>query len=79
MHNGCVQPSDAVVVSATVTLLLADLCLAKRGHDVITDSLRRHKIVFFVGAGVLALHVLDVLGPADPFKAAAKLVMRDGK
>jgi hypothetical protein len=61
------KPADAVVLASVPVVLVIDAILWERGHELITHTLRNHKKVFFAGSAVLALHVLDVLGPVDPF------------
>lgn len=66
--------ADVSVVSTCVFLGAVDVHRHRRGLTLVTDSLRRPVPTFCLF--VLMLHVLDVLGPADPFRALARLVRR---
>lgn len=68
---------DATVFTIFATIgsvLAADAVLLKLHRRPITDVLRANKRWYFLGVLVLSLHVLDVLGPVDPFKLLGRLV-----
>jgi hypothetical protein len=67
-------PADVLVAGAAVALLAADVQLYRRGDRLITDTLRTKPATFALL--ILTGHVIDVLGPFDPFRAAARLIPR---
>lgn len=72
MRRPC--PADLVVTGAAVLLLGADIVLVRREKQLITDTLRTPAGTF--GLIYLLLHVLDVLGPFDLFRAAGRRLSR---
>lgn len=72
MRRACA--SDLIVGGVAALLAGADVHLCRRGECLITDTLRRP--VPKVALIVLTLHVLDVLGPLDPFRLAARHIPR---
>lgn len=64
--------ADASVLSVAAFLGAVDVHRHRRGLTLVTDSLRRIPVA--VGLVVLTLHVLDVLGPFDPFRAVARRI-----
>lgn len=67
-------PADLLVGATAAGLLAADAYLYRHQQRLITDCLRTKW-----GTAVLLVlvaHVTDVLGPADPFRAAARLLAR---
>lgn len=70
--------ADRVCLGTLIGLSAIDVYLAKNGHSVITDTLRRNRVVFVLGTAVLTAHVLDILGPVDPFKHAGRMLSRYG-
>ena len=70
MRRPC--PAAVLVGGAAVVLLAADAHLYRHEQRLVTDVLRSP--VATVGLLVLTAHVLDVLGPFDPFRAVARLI-----
>jgi hypothetical protein len=72
------RPCSAAVLvgGAAVVLLVADAHLYRHEQRLVTDVLRGRTAT--VGLLVLTAHVLDVLGPFDPFRAVARLIPRSG-
>jgi hypothetical protein len=68
------RPAVTILVGGVTGMLLADVWLMARGFAPITAGLRhRHGKVFVV---LLLGHVLDVLGPFDPFRSLGWLGRR---
>lgn len=72
MRRACV--ADVLVGGAALVLLAADVHLYRREQRLITDCLRTRPAT--IGLLVLTAHVLDILGPFDPFRAAARFIPR---
>lgn len=70
MRRPC--PAALTVAAATVGVCAADVRFHRRGDRLVTDVLRTP--VASVALLVLVAHVLDVLGPADPFRFVARLI-----
>lgn len=70
------RPCSAAVLvgGAAAVLLVADAQLYRHEQRLVTDVLRTRPVT--VGLLVLTAHVLDVLGPFDPFRAVARLIPR---
>lgn len=66
--------ADKIWVSTIAGLLAADLVLYKTDRALLTDQAREHKLFALTLLGVFALHILDVLGPVDPFRRLAGLI-----
>jgi hypothetical protein len=66
--------ADVLVGGAAAVLLAADVHLYRKDQRLITDTLRTRPAT--VALLVLTAHVLDVLGPFDPFRAATRLIRR---
>lgn len=65
----------AVLVGGVVGVLAAgDVHLHRHDRRLVTDVLRTWPAT--VGLVVLTAHVIDVLGPFDPFRAVARLIPR---
>lgn len=64
-----IRPAAAVLIGGVSGLLVADVVLMARDLAPLTASLRTRPGRVFVIA--LSGHVLDVLGPIDPFRAIA--------
>lgn len=63
------RAATAVLVGGVTGILAADVWLMARGLAPVTESLRtKPGRVFLV---LLTCHVVDVLGPLDPFRAVA--------
>lgn len=60
-----------LAISMPVGYLIADAVLLAFDKPVITDTLRRHRFLTVACAAILVAHVIDVLGPLDPFRAMA--------
>lgn len=67
-------PADVLVTGTAVVLLAADAVLVRREQRLVTDTLRTPVGTF--GLVYLLAHVLDVLGPFDLFRAAARGLTR---
>jgi hypothetical protein len=74
MRRPC--PAALLVGGAAVVLLVADAHLYRHDQRLVTDVLRMPAAT--VCLVVTTLHVLDVLGPFDPFRAVARLIPRSG-
>lgn len=72
MRRPC--PAAVLVGGAAVALLAGDAVLVRRGERLVTDTLREPFPLACLL--VLVLHVLDVLGPLDPFRAACRRIQR---
>lgn len=77
MSRRCVSaarpcPAALVVGGCVAVLVAADVRFVRRGDRLVTDVLRHP--VATVGLVVLVAHVLDVLGPFDVFRLAARLI-----
>ena len=68
------RPADLLVAGTTALLLGADVHLYRRGDRLITDTLRTPPAC--AALLLLTAHVLDVLGPLDPFRAFGRLIPR---
>lgn len=66
--------ADLLVGACVVALAAGDVQLYRHGRRLVTDALRRPVVA--VGLVVLTLHVLDVLGRVDPFRACARRIPR---
>lgn len=66
--------ADVIVAGCALLFGVADVHLIHHGKPPITAALRRPPVL--AGLCVLCLHALDVLGPFDPFRAAARLIPR---
>lgn len=65
------RPATIVFISGVAFILLADVVLMAKDLRPVTDFLRtKTGTVFLVALGG---HVLNVLGPADPFRSLAGL------
>lgn len=64
--------ADAAVAASFGFLGLVDVHRHRHGLSLVTDSLRRPIVTGFLI--VLVLHVLDVLGRLDPFRAIARRI-----
>lgn len=64
--------ADLSVLSAAAFLAGVDVHRHRHGLTLVTGSLRRPVVA--AGLVVLTLHVLDVLGPFDPFRAVARRI-----
>ena len=65
------RPAQCVWWGTVAAVLGADVVLIRTGRAPVTDVLRTRPGRLFLG--VLAGHVLAVLGPADPFLALGKV------
>lgn len=65
-------PAEILVGGAAVALAVGDIRCHRRQLEMVTDVLRRP--VPLACLTVLTLHAWDVLGPADPFRAVARLI-----
>lgn len=67
-------PADLLVGGTAAVLLIADAHLYRHDQRLVTDCLRTKwgTVVLLV----LVAHVIDCLGPIDPFRAAARLVRK---
>lgn len=72
MRRPC--PADLLVLTAAAALTVGDVAFYRRHLELVTDVLRRP--VPLACLTVLTLHAWDVLGPADPFRAAGRLIPR---
>ena len=63
-----------VVVAALAILGIGDVWLVRKEKGLVTHVLRTPAGLAFLS--ILLLHVLDVLGPIDPFKAIGRLLRR---
>lgn len=70
MQRPC--PAALTVAAVTVGVCAADIRFHRRGERLVTDVLRTPLVS--LGLVVLVAHVLDVLGPLDPFRAVARLI-----
>lgn len=68
------QAADWIWLSTLGVLLASDAILFKTGRPLLTDEARKHKIFALGLLGVFALHIIDVLGPLDPFRALGHLL-----
>lgn len=64
--------AELLVGGAAVALAVGDVRCVRREIEMVTDVLRRPVPRFCLT--VLVLHVYDVLGPLDPFRAAARVL-----
>lgn len=64
--------ADILVYGCAAALAAGDVVLHRRGRRLVTHSLRQP--VPAVVLCLLALHVVDVLGPLDPFRAFGRLI-----
>lgn len=60
------RPATAVVAGGIAAMLAADIVLIAKGLAPETDVFRTRAGKVFLG--VFGLHVLNVLGPCDPFR-----------
>jgi hypothetical protein len=65
--------ADIIWIGAIAGLLAADIVLVAYGQPLLTDSAREHPMITGAIIGLVALHLLDALGPCDPFRAIGKL------
>lgn len=75
--SGDLAPATAVLVGGVSGLLAADVWLMANDHAPVTEVFRTKAGGVFLG--LLAGHVLGVLGPVDPFRAlgsAAESIQR---
>lgn len=63
-----------LVGGAALALAVGDVLLVRHERRLVTDVLRTPPVL--AGLLVLTAHVVDVLGPADPFRFAARLIPR---
>lgn len=66
--------TDKLVLGVIGGVLALDGVLAARHRRLITDVLRANKRWYFLGVGVLSAHVMDMLGPFDPFELAGRVL-----
>lgn len=66
--------ADLLVGACVAALAVGDVQLCRHGRRLVTDVLRRPVVTG--GLVLLTLHVLDLLGPVDPFRAVARRVPR---
>lgn len=64
-------PATAVLVSGIAFILIADVVLMARDLKPVTHTLRTPAGKIFMIA--LGGHIIDILGPVDPFRALAGL------
>lgn len=69
-----VDTAEVLVACAALTLGVGDAFLYRQDRRVVTDVLRTPPVL--VGLLVLVAHVLDVLGPVDPFRFVAHRLTR---
>ena len=66
--------ADVLVGACAFALTAGDVRFYRHEQSLVTDTLRRPLVA--AGLVVLTLHVVDVLGPLDPFRAAARRIPR---
>jgi hypothetical protein len=66
--------TDKLVLGVIGGVLALDGVLAAKHRRLITDVLRANKRWYFLGVGVLSAHVMDWLGPIDPFELAGRVL-----
>ena len=57
---------------AALALAVGDVHLYRHGQRLVTDVLRRPPVL--LGLLVLTAHVVDVLGPFDPFRFSGRVI-----
>lgn len=66
--------AEILVGGAALTLAVGDVFLHRHDRRLVTDVLRQPAPLLVLVT--LTAHALDVLGPFDPFRAAARLIPR---
>lgn len=72
--NRRLTDADVVWIVTLVGLAVADAVLALTGRELLTDSARRHGHMTAAAMIIFGLHLLDKLGPLDPFSVAGRVL-----
>lgn len=70
------EVADVMMVAAPVGWIVVDAWLVKTGRKCMTESCRDHPLISGIALLVLAGHIVDRLGRADPFRVAGRVLRR---